>query len=70
MYDDWAARRASGDQAADLITFTSAAHAPYTVTDTGMSRVLERAERLDVPIHIHLHETKAECDDSLSGMQA
>ena len=40
-----------------LLSFCFAPHAPYTVGDKNLSRVLTYAEQLDVPIHIHLHET-------------
>lgn len=48
-----------------LLSFCFAPHAPYTVGNKNLSRVLTYAEQLDVPIHIHLHETGDEIDNSL-----
>jgi 5-methylthioadenosine/S-adenosylhomocysteine deaminase len=43
-----------------LLTFCMAPHAPYTVSDRSLTQVLTLAEQLDVPIHLHLHETEDE----------
>jgi len=43
-----------------LLTFTLAPHAPYTVGDDTLRRVVVLAEELDCPIHMHVHETAAE----------
>ena len=43
-----------------LLTFTLAPHAPYTVGDEGLKRIVTLAEELDVPIHTHVHETAGE----------
>lgn len=43
-----------------LLTFCMAPHAPYTVSDRSLAQVLTLAEQLDVPIHLHLHETAGE----------
>ena len=37
-----------------------APHAPYTVNDDALARVATLAEELDVPIHMHVHETSEE----------
>ena len=37
-----------------------APHAPYTVSDDPLARVETLAEELDIPIHIHVHETAFE----------
>jgi 5-methylthioadenosine/S-adenosylhomocysteine deaminase len=42
-----------------------APHAPYTVSDASFTRIASVAEELDVPIHVHLHETDAEIAESL-----
>ncbi len=47
-----------------LISFCLAPHAPYTVSDRSFSRILTLAEQIDLPIHLHLHETVHEIDDS------
>jgi 5-methylthioadenosine/S-adenosylhomocysteine deaminase len=43
-----------------------APHAPYTVCDDSLKRIATIAQELDLLIHIHLHETQSEVDDSLS----
>ena len=43
-----------------LLSFCFAPHAPYTVSDKALTSILTYAEQLDLPIHIHLHETEAE----------
>ncbi len=48
-----------------LVTFTLAPHAPYTVSDRTFEQVATLAAQLDLPIHIHLHETVAEIDESI-----
>jgi 5-methylthioadenosine/S-adenosylhomocysteine deaminase len=49
-----------------LLSFCMAPHAPYTVTDATLERVATYAAELDIPVHIHLHETQEEIRDSLS----
>jgi 5-methylthioadenosine/S-adenosylhomocysteine deaminase len=49
-----------------LLSFTLAPHAPYTVGDEALKRIAVLAEELDVPIHIHLHETSGEVDQGLA----
>lgn len=48
-----------------LLSFCFAPHAPYTVSDKVFSSVLTFAEQLDLPIHVHLHETNDEIRNSL-----
>jgi 5-methylthioadenosine/S-adenosylhomocysteine deaminase len=48
-----------------LISFCLAPHAPYTVADRTFERVAILADQLDLPIHIHLHETEDEISGSL-----
>ncbi|MDI6747793.1 MAG: TRZ/ATZ family hydrolase [Rhodocyclaceae bacterium] len=48
-----------------LISFCLAPHAPYTVADSSFERVALLADQLDLPVHIHLHETREEIADSL-----
>jgi len=48
-----------------LISFCMAPHAPYTVADRSFERIATLAAQLDLPIHVHLHETRAEIEDSL-----
>ena len=48
-----------------LIGFTLAPHAPYTITDETFARVVSLANELDLPIHIHVHETAHEVAESV-----
>ncbi len=48
-----------------LVRCAFAPHAPYTVSDPPLKKVRVLADELDVPIHIHLHETASEIDNSL-----
>ncbi len=47
------------------ISFCMAPHAPYTVGDDTLSRIVTIAEELDLPIHIHIHETLHEIEQSM-----
>ena len=49
-----------------LITPALAPHAPYSVTDAGFEQVRMYAEQLEMPIHLHLHETAAEVSDAIA----
>jgi len=49
-----------------LITTMFAPHGPYTVSDEPLAKIAMLAEELDVPIHIHLHETEDEIQQSLT----
>ncbi|MDP2793947.1 MAG: TRZ/ATZ family hydrolase [Sulfurisoma sp.] len=48
-----------------LLSFCLAPHAPYTVSDKSLERVALLANQLDLPVHIHIHETRAEIEDSI-----
>ncbi len=48
-----------------LIRFALAPHAPYTISDRTFERIGALAGELELPIHIHLHETAGEIADSL-----
>ena len=49
-----------------LLTFTLAPHAPYTVGDEALRHIGVLAEELDLPIHTHLHETRAEIEQGIA----
>jgi 5-methylthioadenosine/S-adenosylhomocysteine deaminase len=49
-----------------LASFCLAPHAPYTVSDASLRKISTLAAELDVPVHIHLHETKGEIERSLA----
>ena len=48
-----------------LIATAFAPHAPYTVSDGPLERVRVLADELDVPIHMHVHETVAEIQQGM-----
>jgi 5-methylthioadenosine/S-adenosylhomocysteine deaminase len=48
------------------VSFTLAPHAPYTVSDATLQRVAVLAEELDLPVHIHVHETAHEIEESVA----
>ncbi len=43
-----------------LVHTAFAPHAPYTVANTPLERIAVLAEELDIPIHMHVHETRDE----------
>lgn len=47
-----------------LLRAVFAPHAPYTVSDAPLARVRVLANELDVPIHMHVHETAFEVADA------
>jgi 5-methylthioadenosine/S-adenosylhomocysteine deaminase len=66
--DDYLAKGMSArDELMDdpLLSFCIAPHAPYTVSDRSFAKALTLAEQCDLPIHVHLHETRQEIEDSL-----
>jgi 5-methylthioadenosine/S-adenosylhomocysteine deaminase len=66
--DDYLAKGlAIRDQRLDepLLSFCLAPHAPYTVSDAGFAKVLTLAEQIELPIHLHLHETVQEIEESV-----
>ena len=48
-----------------LIRTAFAPHSPYAVSDAPLARVRTLADELEVPVHIHLHETHDEIVQSL-----
>jgi 5-methylthioadenosine/S-adenosylhomocysteine deaminase len=49
-----------------LLHFCFAPHAPYTVSDDNLRKVATYASELDLPVQIHLHETRDEIAQSLA----
>lgn len=47
------------------ISTTYAPHAPYTVANKTFESILVNAEEMDLPIHMHVHETAAEVSQSV-----
>jgi len=48
-----------------LVRTCFAPHAPYTVCDETLKRIRILSDELDVPVHIHLHETAFEIETSM-----
>ncbi len=49
-----------------LLSFCLAPHAPFTVSDATFTQIAIYAGELDLPVHIHLHETSREISDSVT----
>jgi 5-methylthioadenosine/S-adenosylhomocysteine deaminase len=50
-----------------LVRTAFAPHAPYTVSDQALARVATLAEELDLPVHMHVHETAEEVRQAVQG---
>jgi 5-methylthioadenosine/S-adenosylhomocysteine deaminase len=48
-----------------LLSFFLAPHAPYTVSDKSLRQVATYASEIDLPVHMHVHETAHEIAQSL-----
>lgn len=49
-----------------LISTAFAPHAPYSVTDQALRQIGALAEELDIPIHMHVHETAREVEQDMA----
>ncbi len=49
------------------LSFCLAPHAPYTVSDASFRKVAQLAAELDLPVHVHVHETLEEIERSVAG---
>jgi len=49
-----------------LVSFCLAPHAPYTVSDASFRRIAALAAELDLPVHVHVHETVEEIERSIA----
>ncbi|MBT4835934.1 MAG: TRZ/ATZ family hydrolase [Methylococcales bacterium] len=47
-----------------LIQFSFAPHAPYTVSNEPFQKILTLSNQMELPIHIHIHETQDEIKQS------
>lgn len=54
-----------------LISSALAPHAPYTVSDDPLKKIAMYSNELDLPVHMHIHETQFEVDEAVknSGMR-
>jgi 5-methylthioadenosine/S-adenosylhomocysteine deaminase len=46
-----------------LVSTAFAPHAPYTVSDESFGRIRLQSDQLDIPVHLHLHETAHEIEE-------
>jgi 5-methylthioadenosine/S-adenosylhomocysteine deaminase len=53
-------------KAEPLITTAFAPHAPYSVGDATLTHVRRLADELDVPVHMHVHETATEVAEAVA----
>jgi 5-methylthioadenosine/S-adenosylhomocysteine deaminase len=53
------------NQAGGRITAMMSPHAPYTCTPEFISQIVDKATELDLPIHIHMSETKWEVEQNV-----
>lgn len=51
---------------AELLSFCVAPHSPWLLNDRALARILTIAEELDLQIHLHLQESRAEIEASLA----
>jgi 5-methylthioadenosine/S-adenosylhomocysteine deaminase len=49
-----------------LLSFCFAPHAPYTVGDDPLRRLATLAQELEIPVHMHVHETAHEVEESMA----
>lgn len=49
-----------------LLSFCLAPHSPYTVSDASFRKVAQFAAELDLPVHVHVHETRDEVERSVA----
>lgn len=64
-YIDKATRLHDTYRNSELISIAFGPHAPYTVSDKPLQKLSTLAEELDIPIHIHIHETAQEVADAV-----
>jgi 5-methylthioadenosine/S-adenosylhomocysteine deaminase len=49
-----------------LVSATFAPHAPYSVADDTLKRIRQLADQLEVPVHMHVHETAQEVTEAVT----
>ena len=49
----------------ELVSTAFAPHAPYSVADKPLRKIRVLADELGIPVHIHVHETQQEIEESL-----
>ncbi|URX61257.1 TRZ/ATZ family hydrolase [Luteibacter anthropi] len=49
-----------------LLSTAFAPHAPYTVSDENFERIRVLSDQLDIPVHLHTHETAQEVEEGIA----
>jgi 5-methylthioadenosine/S-adenosylhomocysteine deaminase len=57
LHDDW--------RNSELVSTAFGPHAPYSVSDEPLEKIVMLAELLDIPIHMHVHETQFEVEEAV-----
>jgi 5-methylthioadenosine/S-adenosylhomocysteine deaminase len=52
----------------ELVSIAFGPHAPYTVSDEPLKRIAYLAEELDLPVHMHVHETAYEVEQAVTNL--
>ncbi|MDO9476365.1 MAG: TRZ/ATZ family hydrolase [Pseudohongiella sp.] len=58
LHDEW--------RHSTLVTTAFGPHAPYSLSDEPIRKIVMLSELLDIPVHMHIHETSFEVEDALS----
>jgi 5-methylthioadenosine/S-adenosylhomocysteine deaminase len=58
LHDDW--------RHSELVSTAFGPHAPYSVSDAPLRRIATLSAQLDMPVHMHVHETAQEVEDAIS----
>ena len=57
LHDEW--------RNSELVSTAFGPHAPYSVTDEPLKKIVMLSELLDIPVHMHVHETAFEVSEAL-----
>jgi len=57
LHDEW--------RNSELVTAAFGPHAPYSVSDEPLEKIVMLSELLDIPVHMHVHETKFEVEEAV-----
>lgn len=57
LHDEW--------RHSTLVSTAFGPHAPYSLSDEPLKKIVMLSELLDIPVHMHIHETSFEVEDAL-----
>ena len=66
LFEEWE-RKKQAQEVSDRVSFTMSPHATYSVCESDLLKCKHLAQARQIPFHTHMHECKAECEDSLKG---